>query len=134
MGAPVVAAHRRPVYAMAQRVAVLALAGLLGCGLGGGTIPLVPVPAEEPGFKMLRPGARARACGAVVWPYGDRAGGDLLQAAVAELVAQHDEADVVRDLRVSWRGVDVLVAQIGCVWARGDVGRTIPTVTLPHLH
>jgi len=112
----------------------LALGGLVACGLGGGRLPLVPIGTGDPGFKMLEPDVYARSCGAVLWPYGDRSGDDLLQRAVADLVAQHREADTIRDLHVAWRGVDLLVAQIGCVSARGDVGRTIPMVMLPHLH
>jgi hypothetical protein len=114
--------------------ALLALSGLAGCGLGGGTIPFVPAGADEPGFKLLRPDVHSRSCGAVLWPYGNRAGGDLLQRAMAALVPQNGEADTIRDLHLDWRGVDLFVAQLGCVTARGDVGRTIPVVTLPHLH
>jgi len=113
---------------------LLAVSGAVGCGLGGGTLPLVPSGGDEPGFKLLRPDARTRSCGAVFWPYGERAGGDLLQRAVAELIAENREADTIRDLHIGWRGVDLLVAQVGCLSARGDVGRTIPVVTLPHLH
>jgi hypothetical protein len=122
--------ERRVVHA----TGALGLSSLVACGFGGGTLPLVPTGASNPGFKMLAPDAHARSCGAVLWPYGDRAGGDLMQRAVADLVAGHREADTIRDLHVSWRGVDLLVAQIGCLSARGDVGRTIPMVMLPHLH
>lgn len=112
----------------------LLLSGVVGCGLGGGTLPLVPTGANDPGFKMLEPDVHARSCGAVLWPYGRRAGGNLMQRALGDLVAQHSDADAIRDVHVSWRGVDLLVAQVGCVSARGDVGRTIPLVMLPHLH
>ena len=112
----------------------LLLSGVVACGLGGGTLPLVPTGANDPGFKMMAPDVHARSCGAVLWPYGRRAGGDLLQQALDDLAARHRDADTIRDVHVSWRGVDLLVAQVGCVSARGDVGRTIPLVTLPHLH
>lgn len=115
-------------------VGLLAASAVSGCGLGGGTVPVVWAGGEEPGFKLLRPNLHARSCGAVLWPYGGRAGGDLLERAVAELVAQNREADTIRNLHVGWRGIDLLVAQVGCASARGDVGRTIPVVTLPHLH
>jgi hypothetical protein len=104
-----------------------------GCGFAGGRLPMVPVESESPGFKMLAPGAEARICGGIVWPYGSRSGGALLERALAELVGPYGEADVVRDLQLSWRGVDLVVAQIGCVSVRGDVGRNIPTVSLPML-
>jgi hypothetical protein len=104
-----------------------------GCGFAGGRLPIVPFGSEEPGFKMLAPGAEARACGGILWPYGARADGGLLERAVEGLMVPYAEADTVRDLRVSWRGVDLLVAQIGCVSVRGDVGREIPTVKLPML-
>jgi hypothetical protein len=49
------------------------------------------------------------------------------------LGAVHDEADVLRDVHVRWRGLDLLVAEVGCVSVRGDVGRGISTVRLPML-
>jgi hypothetical protein len=109
------------------------LAGLAGCGLGGVSVPLAFVGSQQPGFKMLRPGAAARTCGAMVWPYGARARDGLLDAALADLIAQAAEADLIRDARISWRGVDLLVARVGCVSVRGDVGRMISTVKLPML-
>ena len=112
---------------------VVALSATVGCGFRGGRLPLVPFASEEPGFKMLAPGAEARACGAIVWPYGSGSSDGLLERAVANLIARHPEADTIRDFRLSWRGVDLLVAQVGCVSVRGDVGRGIPTVELPML-
>jgi hypothetical protein len=109
------------------------LGGLVGCGLGRGTVPLAFGGSDQPDFKMLRPGVTARACGATVWPFGGRADDGLLQTALADLLDQSGAADVVRDLRVSWRGVDLLIARIGCVTAVGDVGRVISTVKLPML-
>lgn len=117
----------------AARTGLVVAASLLGtgCGLGVGRLPLVSLGAEEPGFKMLAPDAEARACGAVVWPYGARAGGGLFETAVAELIAGNGEADAVRDLHFAWRGIDLLLGEIGCVSVSGDVGRYIPTITLP---
>jgi hypothetical protein len=123
---------RRRAITGAAGLAALAV-GLVGCGLGGGTIPLVILGANQPGFKMLRPGAAARACGATVWPYGARDRTGLVEAALAELLAEQAGADVVRDVRISWRGIDLLLAQVGCVSVRGDVGRVISTVELPML-
>ena len=111
----------------------MAMSAVVGCGLGGGKVPFVAVGSQDPGFKMLAPDAHSRACGTVLWPYGRRSGGPLLQQAMAELVAVNPEADTIRDLQLSWRGIDLLVAQIGCVSVRGDVGRYIPTVQLPML-
>jgi len=104
-----------------------------GCGFAGGRLPVVLVGSAEPGFKMLAPRTEARACGGVVWPYGERSDDGLLERAIEDLMAPYAEADTVRDLRVSWRGVDLLIAQIGCVSVQGDVGREIPIVKLPML-
>jgi len=127
------AGSRRGSIGRRAGAALLAIAGLASCGLGSATVPLVFIGADQPGFKMLRPAAAARACGATIWPYGERAGGGLLETAIADLLAEQREADVVRDAQISWRGIDLLVVQVGCVSVRGDVGRAIPTVKLPML-
>jgi hypothetical protein len=123
----------RRTIGRAAYLGVVAAGGLASCGLGGGTVPLAFVGADQPGFKMLRPGAKARACGATVWSYGARAGDGLLQAALVGLLAQTAQADVIRDVHISWRGVDLVLAQVGCVSVRGDLGRVISTVKLPML-
>jgi len=56
-----------------------------------------------------------------------------VQAAVADMIARNPEADTIRDVHFSWRGVDLLIAHIGCVSVSGDVGRHISTVKLPML-
>jgi len=127
------ASSRRRWRRCAIGFSTVVLGGLVGCGLGRGTIPLAFGASDQLGFKMLRPGATGRACGATAWPYGVRADDGLLQTALADLLAQDAGADVVRDLRVSWRGVDLVIARIGCVTAAGDVGRVISTVKLPML-
>jgi len=108
-------------------VRTLLLSGFVACGLGGATLPLVPTGGNDPGFKMLEPEAHARSCGAVLWPYGDRAGGDLLQRVLTDMVARYRDADTIRDLHVSWRGVDLLVAQVGCVSAVVTLGARFPS-------
>jgi len=117
-----------------RRLAVAAVAlAPAACSLGGGTIPVVGHDASAVGMKMLRPGVTARACGATILPMGRRERSPLLDRALVALLATDDEADMVRDLEVHWRGVDLLLVRIGCVRVRGDVGRRISTVRLPML-
>jgi hypothetical protein len=107
------------------------LPGLVGCAFGGGRVPLAFDEAGRPGFKMLRPGVSARACGCVMWPYGRRSVGPFLERAMQQLLALDEEANVLQDLEITWRGLDVLIGRFGCVSVRADVGRMISTVSLP---
>lgn len=103
-----------------------------GCSLGHGTVPVAALSEDVRfGTKMLRPQAEARACGTTF--FGRSADADLVDRAMRELLAVDEEADVVTDLDVRWRGVDLLLVQIGCVRVRGDVARMTTSVRLPML-
>jgi hypothetical protein len=52
---------------------------------------------------------------------------------LAGLRARNPEADTLKDVEISWRGVHFLVARAGCTYVRGDLGRTVPTIELPML-
>ena len=118
---------------MLARAALVALL-LGGCSLGRGTVPVAAL-SEDVGFgtKMLRPKASARACGATFGPFARAGRQDLLDRAMRELLAVDEEADVLLDLDVRWRGVDLLLVQIGCLRVRGDVARMTSSVRLPML-
>jgi hypothetical protein len=82
---------------------------------------------------MLHPQARARACGTTFGPFARDGGGGLLDRALREVLEVDEEANVVVDLDVQWRGVDLFLLQIGCVRVRGDVARMTSSVRLPML-
>lgn len=119
---------------MLARAALVAIVLVGGCSLGRGTVP-VAAPSEHVGFgtKMLRPQVSARACGTRFGPFAGGGDRDLLARALSDLLAVDDEADVLLDLDVQWRGVDLLLVQIGCVRVRGDVARMTSSVRLPML-
>ena len=80
--------------------------------------------------KLLRPQATARACASSLLgvPLGKDAG---LDAAVSELLARDDEANVLTNVEVRWQTVVTGVYNRRCVEVRGDLGRIIPTLALP---
>jgi len=80
--------------------------------------------------KLLRPQATARACASSLlgFPLGKEAG---LDAAVSELLARDDEANVLTNVEVRRQTMVTGVYNRRCVEVRGDLGRIIPTVALP---
>jgi hypothetical protein len=82
---------------------------------------------------MLQPDVGARDCRTVWWPYGARSVDAGLPAMLAGLRARNPEADTLKDVEISWRGIHFLVVRAGCTYVRGDLGRTVPTIELPML-
>jgi len=120
--------------AIRAAVAAALSVATVACSLGHGTVPVAAL-SEDVGFgtKMLRPDARARVCGATFGPFARGEGTAMLDRAMRQLLAVDEEADVIVDLEVQWRGVDLFLLQIGCVHVRGDVARMTSSVRLPML-
>ncbi|HZP42346.1 MAG TPA: hypothetical protein VFD84_12670 [Candidatus Binatia bacterium] len=110
-------------------IALLGLS-LAGCAAPLGSVGTLGAPSDLVATKLLRPGARARACRTAV--LGVRVGGDErpLDAAVAQLLALDAEGDIVTNLRMRTSGVATGLYDRRCVELEGDLGRTIRTITL----
>lgn len=113
--------------------AARALAGavmLAGCAAQEGHLPRVSAVAEADGFKMLRPGASARACRGVF--FGRRGGdGPLLGEAFARVLALDREADSLMNVSLRWRRTSLGLYTWACVEISGDLVRMVPTVLVP---
>jgi hypothetical protein len=103
-----------------------------GCGGGVVHVPRLAAPDPNAGHKMLQPQATVTEClTETPWARPGPAGDDLLQRAVARLLAADAEADAIVDARLEWTGWSVGVYGRRCVTLTGDVVRSIRTVVLP---
>jgi hypothetical protein len=107
------------------------LLGLASCAAPGGSLGLLAPDANGVGVKLLRPGARARTCRTSV--LGIALGGPELplDAAVAQLLALDPEGNVVTGVEIRSSAVVTGLYNRRCVELRGDLGRFVPTITLP---
>jgi hypothetical protein len=113
---------------------------LLPLLLAGCTTALGPVGAVQPesdpiGVKMLRPGVTGRSCATSV--VGVRLSGNppTLREALDQITALDAEGDVVVNAEVSVERLVTGLYDRRCIAVRGDLARTIPTITLPgHVH
>ena len=105
-----------------------------GCTTPLGTAPLVARDSNLVGTKLLRPGATGRSCrttilGIVV---GDEAG--TLDEALARVLSQDAEGNLVTDAVVHEERMTTGVVNRRCVVVRGDLARSVTTLTLPSPH
>ena len=116
----------------ARRVIVLAMALVVGgCATSHGPVGLLGAAPDTVGVKLLRPGVTGRSCRSAVFglPLGD--GHAALGEALAQILALDQEGNVVTNADVSWDAIVTGVYNRRCVELRGDLGRTISTITLP---
>jgi len=87
--------------------------------------------AEGTGLKLLRPAVSGRSCRASLAGLPLAAGEPDLREALAQVLALDAEANVVANAEVRWRRLVTGVYNRRCVEVRGDLARTVPTVTIP---
>ena len=104
---------------------------LSGCASSLGTLGVVNPDAADVGLKLLTPGALGSSCRASVLGMPLRAGEPDLREALAEILARDTEGNVVANAEVRWRRLVTGVYNRRCVEVRGDLARTVSTVTLP---
>jgi hypothetical protein len=106
---------------------------LSGCTASQAPIGVLAPSVDVVGVKLLRPDVVGRSCAFSVLglPIGpERAG---LDAAVARVLALDAEGDVVTNAEVTWEIFVSGVYNRRCVTVRGDLGRVIPTISVPAL-
>jgi hypothetical protein len=86
------------------------------------------------GVKLLVPHAVGRSCRASVFGVPLSSGDASLDEAVKEILARDTEGDVVTSAVVRWHTVTTGIYNRRCVEVQGDLGRLIPTLTLPLAH
>jgi hypothetical protein len=110
---------------------LLCVVALTGCTTRLGSAPLLGPGAGAVGTKLLRPGARGRSCRTTILGLPLGSGSGTLDEAVAALLAQDAEGDVVTDAVLEEEQVTTGVVNRRCLVVRGDLGRRTTTVTLP---
>ena len=105
---------------------------LLGCSASSvgeiGFLTRAPAPV---GTKLLGLDVAARSCQSFV--LGIPIGPNLsLDDPVARILASDSEGNAITNLHVSWRRLRTGLYDRDCLEVRGDLVRTISTVTLPH--
>lgn len=113
------------------------LAAIVALGAGGCTVPLghlalVTPETAAPATKLLRPGAEGRSCRSRV--LGIATDGDRdpsLDDALAQILALDAEGNAVAAVDVRAEEFLTGVYDRRCLVVRGDLVRTIGTITLP---
>lgn len=110
----------------------IALLGVLtGCAISQGPVGVIGPSADVFGTKLLRSGTTGHSCRTRVLGVPLRAGAPELREALAEMLAQDEEADVVLNADVrSWALMTGLYNR-RCLEVRGDLSRVVPTIALP---
>jgi hypothetical protein len=104
---------------------------LVGCTTSLGRVGAIAPSPEHVGTKMLRPGVVGRSCAADVFGIPIRGDERLLDRAVAQILDLDAEGNVVVNADVSSSAVVTGIYNRRCIKVRGDLARTISTVTLP---
>jgi hypothetical protein len=114
--------------------AVLVLATGTGCATTGGSVGLLARDPETAGVKLLAPHAVGRSCRASVFGVPLSSGEPSLDEAINAILARDAEGDVITSAVVRWQTVTTGIYNRRCVEVHGDLGRLIPTLTLPLAH
>jgi hypothetical protein len=116
---------------MTRLAALAAAAVLAGCSTSLGRVGALVPDAGGVGLKLLRPGVSGRSCRASVAGLPLGAGEPDLREAVAQALALDAEANLVANAEVRWRQFVTGVYNRRCVEVRGDLARTVSTLTIP---
>jgi len=114
---------------MTRLAALVAAAALAGCSASLGSVGVLVPDAE--GLKVLRPGVSGRSCRASIAGLPLGTGEPDLREAVAQVLALDAEANAVANAEVHWRRLVTGVYNRRCVEVRGDLARTVSTLTIP---
>jgi hypothetical protein len=114
-----------------MRIVLGAALVLSACSTSLGPVGVLGVSSDALGIKLLRPGVAGRSCRSSVLGLPLRAGHPEMQEALGEILALDREGNVVIDAEVSEERFATGIYNRHCLRVRGDLGRTIPTVTLP---
>jgi hypothetical protein len=130
-------APRRRLRARARRsrlagsVASLLSILLIGCSGGLASVNVLQPKFDTFGVKLLRPDVAGRSCRTSILGMPRQPGDPEVQEAIAQILALDAEGDVVTDAHIGSERIITGVYNRRCVWVRGNLGRTIRTITLP---
>jgi len=116
---------------MTRLAALAAAAVLAGCSASLGRVGALVPDADGLGLKLLRPGVSGRACRTSIAGLPLGAGEPDLREAVAQVLALDAEANALANAEVRWRRLVTGVYNRRCVEVRGDLARTVSTLTIP---
>jgi len=116
---------------MRRRAAAALLLLGTGCATSVGSVGFIGQSADALDVKMLRPGARARACRASVFGVALGSAEPALHDAVGQLLALDSEGDLLTNVEITTRTLTTGVYNRRCVELRGDLVRRIPSITIP---
>jgi hypothetical protein len=116
---------------MTRLAALAAAAALAGCSASLGRVGALVPDADGLGLKLLRAGVSGRSCRASIAGLPLSTGEPDLREAVARMLALDAEANAVANAEVRSRQLVTGVYNRRCVEVRGDLARTVSTLTLP---
>ena len=116
---------------MTRLAALVAATALAGCSASLGSVGVLVPDADGLGLKLLRPGVSGRSCRASIAGQPLGTGEPDLREAVAQVLALDAEANAVANAEVHWRRLVTGVYNRRCVEVRGDLARTVSTLTIP---
>jgi hypothetical protein len=115
---------------MLRNPATIAVAMMMaGCMTTTTELGLIRPTAETAGLKMIRPGARVRACRSSL--FGIPLQSPPPTSVLADLLKVDAEADVVSKARVTTNSIATGIYNRTCVELVGDLGREVSVVRLP---
>ncbi len=114
---------------MTRLAALVAATTLAGCSASLGKVGVLVPDAD--GLKLLRPGVSGHSCRASIAGLPLGTGEPDLREAVAQVLALDAEANAVANAEVRWRRLVTGVYNRRCVEVRGDLARTVSTLTIP---
>ena len=109
----------------------VALVVLAGCVTSHGPVGVIAPSADVVGTKLLRPHVVGRSCRSRVLGVPVGTGDPQLQEAVAQILAQDAEGDVVLNAEVRATVLVTGVYNRCCVEVEGDLARAVPTIAVP---
>jgi len=112
-------------------VAPVAALALAGCSASLGSAGVLLPDADAVGVKLLRPGVSAQSCRVSIVGIPLDAGDPSLQEATARMLALDAEANALTDADVRWEHVVTGLYNRRCIEVRGNLVRTISSVTIP---
>jgi len=120
-----------PTPTDARRWALAAAIVLAGCTVPLGRVALVTPESAMPATKLLRPGVEGRSCRRRVFGIATDGGDPSVDDALARILALDAEGNGVANVDVRVEELLTGVYDRRCVVVRGDLVRTIGTITLP---
>jgi hypothetical protein len=114
-----------------MRIVLATLLILPACSTSFGPMGMLGTSSADFGLKLLRPGAVGRSCRSSVLGVPLRSGQPEMREALGEILALDREGNVVVDAEVAEERIITGLYNRRCVQVRGDLSRTISTITLP---